>query len=84
MEIPLEDVKEEWRQEFGPFHLKKIAEHYGIFNDLFNGAIFYPVLDLSVAYEEPGEEDTVLPVYMGNHIPPEKVFGELLFVSYIC
>ncbi|ELT90673.1 hypothetical protein CAPTEDRAFT_150382 [Capitella teleta] len=68
LEIPLDEVNELWMQENGPKHVKKLAEHYGIFKDIFNGGFFLPVVPLDINYEYEGE--FVNPVYRGNRISP--------------
>ena len=71
MEIPLEEVVKDYSLEKGPHHAMTIAQHYGIYDDLFNGAVFLPALDLGVYYEY--DEETVTPVHRGNIIDPEEV-----------
>ncbi|XP_030062169.1 large ribosomal subunit protein mL38 [Microcaecilia unicolor] len=62
--IPLDEVKAEWERTSGPFHIQQVAEHYGIYRDLFEGAFFVPRIILRVAYNQ--NEETVMPVYHGN------------------
>ena len=71
MEIPLEEVKDDWMTEAGNAHIKAAAEHYGIYEDLFEGAYFYPVRRLTVGYAL--DEEYVTPVYRGNRIPASEV-----------
>lgn len=46
--INLEQVKQDWIQSSGPFHLKKIADHYKVFEHLFGSAYFTPRVQLNV------------------------------------
>lgn len=64
-------MKEKWQNEKGPSHLRTIAEHYGIFDDLFGSAFFYNTNPLTVCYDY--DEEFVTPVYYGNKIPPAEV-----------
>lgn len=71
VKIPLDDVKSEWEKTVGSQHIKDIAEHYGIFRDLFYGAYFLPQIPLHIAYEY--DDLVATPVYRGNHIKPSEV-----------
>ena len=51
--------------------MHRIAKHYGIYDDLFNGASFVPVVDLRVTYAF--GDDEVTPVHCGNRIDPADV-----------
>uniref|UniRef100_A0A8D0KP48 Large ribosomal subunit protein mL38 n=1 Tax=Salvator merianae TaxID=96440 RepID=A0A8D0KP48_SALMN len=68
--IPLDEVKAEWEKTSGPYHKKRIAEHYGLYRDLFDGAIFVPRVLLRVEYEQ--DEEYVMPVYCGNFLMPAE------------
>ncbi|XP_025116001.1 39S ribosomal protein L38, mitochondrial-like [Pomacea canaliculata] len=70
LKLDLETVKEKWQNEKGPSHLRTIAEHYGIFDDLFGSAFFYNTNPLTVCYDY--DEEFVTPVYYGNKIPPAE------------
>ena len=69
--VPLDSVKEDWLEEIGPYHLRAVAEHYGIYGDLFNDAYFLPVLPVNIHFDY--DEEYVTPVYCGNQISPEEV-----------
>ncbi|KAK7867748.1 hypothetical protein R5R35_002251 [Gryllus longicercus] len=69
LEIPLEAVEETWKTTGAPFHIKTIAEHYGVFQDLFGDAYFYPVKPLDIDYKS---GDLYHPVYRGNVIKPSE------------
>lgn len=69
--IPLDEVFNEWKKTDGPAHIKRIAEHYGVFESLFGDAFFYPVSPLSIAYKV--GQDEYAPVYFGNQIKPREV-----------
>uniref|UniRef100_UPI00398F7C52 large ribosomal subunit protein mL38 n=1 Tax=Pristiophorus japonicus TaxID=55135 RepID=UPI00398F7C52 len=67
--IPLDEVKAEWEKTNGPFHLRNIGEHYGVYRDLFNGATFVPRVMLRVQYDN---ENYVTPVHHGNVVTPTE------------
>lgn len=67
--IDLDRMKEEWDKTTGPYHIKKIADHYGIFEHLFGDAYFYPRVPLNIAYDV---GDGKLPVYFGNTVKPSQ------------
>lgn len=49
MEIDLEATKNEWLNTAGPFHIRRLGEHYGVFNDLFGKyAYFTPRVQLDI------------------------------------
>lgn len=70
--IPLDKVKEEWEKVNGPYQMQSVAEHYGIYWDLFHEATFVPWVILHVEYST--EEETVLPVHRGNVVTPSEAF----------
>ena len=55
----------------GPFHIKAIAEHFNIFDDLFGEAFFVPRIPLFIKYQQ--LDGSTLPVYFGNQIKPNEV-----------
>ena len=65
-------MKEEWHKESMPHHVRQIADHYGIFHDMFDGAYFHPVAPLEVAFDYC--EESVTPVCYGNIIPAAEVY----------
>ncbi|NXN12574.1 RM38 protein, partial [Indicator maculatus] len=68
--IPLAEVRAEWERTSGPFHKQRLAEHCGIFRDLFKGAIFTPRVALRVEYSQ--EDEDLVPVYYGNMVTPSE------------
>nr|XP_006011475.1 PREDICTED: 39S ribosomal protein L38, mitochondrial isoform X2 [Latimeria chalumnae] len=68
--IPLDEVKAEWEKNNGQYHMQNIAEHYGIFRDLFNGATFVPRVMLRVEYSH--DDENVMPVHLGNVVVPTE------------
>jgi large subunit ribosomal protein L38 len=69
VEINLDVVKDECFQTSGPYQLKKIADHYGIYNDLFGKyAYFVPRVQLNINF--PGKENEVWSVHNGNRLMP--------------
>uniref|UniRef100_V9KSM8 Large ribosomal subunit protein mL38 n=2 Tax=Callorhinchus milii TaxID=7868 RepID=V9KSM8_CALMI len=67
--ISLDKVKAEWEKTCGPYHLRTLSEHYGVYRDLFRSATFVPRVMLRVQYEL--SEDLV-PVYHGNVVTPTE------------
>ncbi|XP_077126940.1 large ribosomal subunit protein mL38 [Ranitomeya variabilis] len=68
--IPLDEVRAEWESSCGPAHIQRVAEHYGVYKDLFGEATFVPRVTLRVQYST--GEDTVMPVYYGNVVTPAE------------
>ncbi|KAK1794226.1 hypothetical protein P4O66_011118, partial [Electrophorus voltai] len=66
--IPLDRVKAEWEKTNGPHHIRRLAEHYGIYQDLFPMAYFVPRVMLRVAY---GDDSSAM-VHYGNHLSPSQ------------
>ncbi|XP_052426139.1 39S ribosomal protein L38, mitochondrial [Carassius gibelio] len=66
--IPLDRVKTQWEQTNGPYHIKRLAEHYGVYKDLFPMAYFVPRVMLRVLYGE----DSSAAVHYGNHLTPSQ------------
>jgi len=82
VKIPLLEVEKEWRKESAGKHIEAIAEHYGIYEDLFNGDYFTPVTNLHICYDY--DDDLVTPVYYGNRIFPAEVsLREFIFISFL-
>lgn len=50
--INLEQAKQDWIETCGPFHLKKIADHYKVFEHLFGQAYFTPRVQLNVKVKQ--------------------------------
>ncbi|XP_053151777.1 39S ribosomal protein L38, mitochondrial [Hemicordylus capensis] len=71
--IPLEDVRAEWERTSGPFHKQRMAEHYGLYRDLFDNATFIPIVPLRVEYNQ--DEEHIMPVYHGNVVTPTEAFN---------
>ncbi|KAK4019970.1 hypothetical protein OUZ56_001968 [Daphnia magna] len=69
-QISLEEIRKEWLKTSAPFHIRAVAEHYNIFEDLFGEAFFLPRIPLSIKYEQP--DGSNLPVYFGNQIKPKE------------
>lgn len=79
VKIPMEQVVETWKQSSAPFHIKRLAEHYGVFRDLFPKAYFLPQVLLNVHYRQ----DISGQVYYGNRLTPTEVSERTCF-SLIC
>ncbi|XP_015675198.1 39S ribosomal protein L38, mitochondrial [Protobothrops mucrosquamatus] len=73
LQIPLDDVRAEWERTSGPYHKQRLAEHYGLYRDLFDNALFVPRVLLKVEYNQ--NEDYVMPVYYGNVVTPTEAFN---------
>uniref|UniRef100_A0A1B6DR97 Large ribosomal subunit protein mL38 n=2 Tax=Clastoptera arizonana TaxID=38151 RepID=A0A1B6DR97_9HEMI len=69
LEVPIKEVEEVWNYESAPYHIKQTAEYYGIFQDLFGDAYFYPQIILDIAYLS---EHFEIPVCRGNVIRPSQ------------
>lgn len=69
--LSLEDVRLEWLKTCGPYHIKSLAEHYNIFEDLFGEAYFVPRVPLDIKFQV--EDGASLPVYYGNQVKPNEV-----------
>jgi len=80
VKIPLIDVEKEWRKESASRHIQTVANHYGIYQDLFNGDYFTPVVNLHVCYD--CDDDLVAPVYYGNRIFPAEVICHNLLLHH--
>lgn len=48
MEINLEEVKRDWLQTSGQYHIREVAQHYGVYQHLFGDAYFIPRVPLDV------------------------------------
>ncbi|XP_049829664.1 39S ribosomal protein L38, mitochondrial [Schistocerca gregaria] len=70
LEIPLNEVKEIWKRESAASQIKSVADHYGIYDDLFGDAYFFPSVMLDVHYKQ--SEDTFAAVHRGNVIKPSE------------
>ncbi|NXE12838.1 RM38 protein, partial [Lophotis ruficrista] len=68
--IPLDAVRADWEKTSGPFHKQRVAEHCGIFRDLFEGATFTPRVTLRVQYSP--DDEHFVPVYYGNMVTPTE------------
>lgn len=79
MSVNLEEVRKVWLKSSSPFDIRRIANHYGIFQDLFSNAYFLPIVPLEITYTV--DDDTVVRVHTGNIIKPIEA-GELPYVRY--
>lgn len=66
--IPLDRVQEVWEQTSGPFHIKRLADHYGVFTHLFPRAYFLPQVSLRISYGQDGGGQ----VHYGNRLTPAE------------
>ncbi|XP_058445297.1 large ribosomal subunit protein mL38 [Malaya genurostris] len=73
LSIDPELVKRTWLKTSGPFHVRRLAEHYGIFEHLFGAAYFVPRVDLQIAFRN---GDAANPVYYGNIVKPTEASQE--------
>uniref|UniRef100_A0A6P7G3F2 Large ribosomal subunit protein mL38 n=2 Tax=Diabrotica virgifera virgifera TaxID=50390 RepID=A0A6P7G3F2_DIAVI len=67
--INLEETNKEWLKTQAPVDIKKVADHYGVFEHLYGDAYFHPRVPLNILYET---ENGSLPVYYGNVIKPSE------------
>ncbi|KAG6797650.1 39S ribosomal protein L38, mitochondrial [Apis mellifera caucasica] len=77
--LNLEEVKRFWLEISFSYDIHKIATHYGIFQDLFGDAFFFPVVPLEISYKI--DDDTSVKVYTGNVIKPAEA-SEMPYVEY--
>ncbi|CAH1779395.1 unnamed protein product, partial [Owenia fusiformis] len=70
LKIPLDEVSKEWQKESSSEHNLRIADHYGVYKDLFGYAYFSPVKPLAVTYN--GDSNESVPVYTGNVLTPSQ------------
>ncbi|TMW54273.1 hypothetical protein DOY81_000628 [Sarcophaga bullata] len=66
--IDLDEVQKDYDKTTRGFDLRILADHYGIFEDLFGAAYFIPRVNLNIQYQ--ATDDTLVPVYNGNIIKP--------------
>lgn len=66
--IDLEEVKNDWQQTCGPYHIRNIANHYSVYEHLFGYAYFIPRIPMKILYNVTDDEQA--PVYYGNVIKP--------------
>ena len=71
--MPLDEVKRDWMIENGAEQIKLMAEHCGIYKDLFGGDYFYPTVNMGIYYDY--DKDFLTPVCRGNIISPSEVSG---------
>ncbi|KRX54030.1 39S ribosomal protein L38, mitochondrial [Trichinella sp. T9] len=72
LKLDLETIEEENSQGSEPMLVKQMAEHYGIFRDLFHSMVyFYPIVPLKILF--PIDNETAYRVYYGNILKPEEV-----------
>lgn len=64
----MDDVQKEW-QNNSAHHIRRIADHYEIFDHLFGDAYFIPRVPIDVQYQQ---KDCLIPVYFGNVIKPTE------------
>ncbi|XP_017271628.1 39S ribosomal protein L38, mitochondrial isoform X2 [Kryptolebias marmoratus] len=66
--IPLDRVQDEWEKTSRHFHVKRLADHYGVFRDLFPKAYFLPHVTLCIGYSQ----DKGSQVHFGNRLTPTE------------
>ncbi|KRZ67284.1 39S ribosomal protein L38, mitochondrial [Trichinella papuae] len=72
LKLDLETIEEENSQGSEPMLVKQMAEHYGIFRDLFHSMVyFYPIVPLKILF--PIDNENAHRVYYGNILKPEEV-----------
>ena len=68
----MDEVRDDWltSRQYAQ-NMKIIAEHYGIYDDLFKEGYFLPSTALQVHY--PYDNEQVTPVYSGNRLYAKDV-----------
>ncbi|CAF1119561.1 unnamed protein product [Rotaria sp. Silwood1] len=67
LRLPIDEVHNDWlSSKYFSENLRMIADHYGLFNDLFKHGYFIPRIPLHINY--PYSNDQVTPVYSGNRL----------------
>ncbi|XP_071534080.1 large ribosomal subunit protein mL38 [Panulirus ornatus] len=70
LKLDIDEVQAVWETTAGPHHIRTLAQHYGIFTDLYGNAYFVPRVILKIHYDY--DADTVSPVFRGNIIKPKE------------
>ncbi|GBN48578.1 39S ribosomal protein L38, mitochondrial [Araneus ventricosus] len=70
-EIDLSAVKKEWSDSDGLEALRNVADHYGIFSDMYQHGYFTPHVPLTIRYDY--DDDYVSPVHSGNILQASEV-----------
>ena len=65
------ELQKDWLENEGVSHLFNVAEHYGIFKDLFDHGIFTPCVPLDIMYT--CNDNLGGPVHMGNVLQASDV-----------
>lgn len=69
VKIPLDRVQDAWAKSGGQVQIQRLADHYGVFRDLFPMAYFLPQVPLHVCYSQ----ENAAHVYHGNRLTPTEV-----------
>ncbi|XP_033754821.1 39S ribosomal protein L38, mitochondrial-like [Pecten maximus] len=70
-ETVMKSINDLWYGMGWSKNMRAVAQHYGVYRDLFYDAYFYPQFPLNVFYEY--DNETVTAVYNGNIISPSEV-----------
>lgn len=71
----MKKLKNDWWLTNAPSNIRTIADHYGIYNDLFGDAYFYPTIPLDIQYDF-GDDEKVAVVHRGNLLKPSEAKNE--------
>lgn len=69
--IELSELQKDWLENEGASHIFNVAEHYGVFKDLFDHGFFTPCVPLDITYSF--DEHSGNPVHMGNILQASDV-----------
>lgn len=69
--IDLDQMRKDWWISTAPSQIKTIADHYGVYDDLFGDAYFHPILPLDIKYDF-GNEEKIATVHRGNILLPSE------------
>ena len=67
-------LNDEWEtQADGIMSIFRVAQHYGVYKDLFGSKYFYPVIPIEISYICDDKTDEVNLVFYGNDLSPSEV-----------
>ena len=77
VEVPLDKVQEEWYSGYGLKHLKTVANHFGLYRDMYE-MMFEPEVTMAISFENDRK------VRFGNIIEPSEVSNCVCMCVCVC